>query len=259
MKRDFGLTMLLTLYVLLSMVSIVSIIVFQTSPPMILTPIGTLLGLAFALTHASRRRGWRDALLLAGLVFAVSLAFESVGVATGWPYGPYHYTNMLGPKFLGLVPYLIPMAWFGTMYPSFVIADRVFSGRGWNRALLVATAGGVIMTAWDVVMDPMMVLGGHWVWEIEGPYFGIPLLNFFGWWLTTFICFALYLWLRPRTVSERPDLDRLAVVSYLIATLTSVLICIGGGQLGGPGLAGLFATAPWWLLGWRATQRTRET
>jgi uncharacterized membrane protein len=59
------------------------------------------------------------------LVCAVSLLFESVGVATGLVYDPYHYTNKLGPLFLGLVPYLIPMAWFMMSYPSFVIADRL--------------------------------------------------------------------------------------------------------------------------------------
>ena len=46
-------------------------------------------------------------------------------MATGWVYGPYHYTDQLGPKFLGLVPYLIPVAWFMMSYPSFVIADRL--------------------------------------------------------------------------------------------------------------------------------------
>ncbi|NTW35817.1 MAG: carotenoid biosynthesis protein, partial [Syntrophobacteraceae bacterium] len=42
------------------------------------------------------------------------------------------------------------------------------------------------MTAWDVMMDPMMVRGQHRVWEADSAYFGIPLQNFWGWWLTTF-------------------------------------------------------------------------
>ena len=80
--------------------------------PMYLTPLITLVGFIFGLLHASQREGWTNTLRLLALVFGVSLLFESVGVATGWIYGPYHYTDKLGPLFLGLVPYLIPVAWF---------------------------------------------------------------------------------------------------------------------------------------------------
>jgi uncharacterized membrane protein len=254
MKRNPILYTFLVLYGLFSLFSIISIVAFHVSPPMWLTPLGSLVGLVFAFLHASHRRGWRDALLLAALVFVISMLFESIGVATGWPYGPYHYTNMLGPKFLGLVPYLIPIAWFNTMYPSFVIADRLFPQPGWKNALVVSALGGVIMTAWDVVMDPMMVMGGHWVWESQGPFFGIPLLNFFGWWLTTFLSFLLYLVFRSRRGETRLTFDKLAVTSYGITTLTSVIICLFGGYLGGPGLAGLFAVLPWIVLGWKASR-----
>lgn len=63
----------------------------QLANPM-LTLITTLLGFAFALTHASLRRDWRAALTLFLVSFVVSLSFESIGVATGLVYGPYHYT-----------------------------------------------------------------------------------------------------------------------------------------------------------------------
>ncbi len=80
---------------------------------------------------------------------------------------------MLGPKFLGLVPYLIASAWFMMMYPSFVIADRLFplGLSRIQRMLVVAATGGVIITAWDFVMDPIMVKAGNWVWETQGTYF----------------------------------------------------------------------------------------
>lgn len=71
---------------------------------MIFTSLSTVVAFIFALLHAGWRMGWRKALLLLGLSFGISLAYESIGVATGYVYGPYHYTDRLGPKFLGLVP-----------------------------------------------------------------------------------------------------------------------------------------------------------
>jgi uncharacterized membrane protein len=237
---------LLILYALITIYSIAGR-PLGIAPAGIITPLVTLAGFAFAMLHAGQREGWNRAEGLLALVFGVSLLFESVGVATGWVYGPYHYTEQLGPKFLGLVPLLIPVAWFMMSYPSFVIADRLIpSGwKRWQRLLSVAAIGGLVMTAWDVIMDPIMVAGGNWVWDTQGAYFGIPLQNFWGWWLTIFTTFALYLWLFGK--GARPaeaGFDRLAVGSYLVAGVGIVVIALVSGT-GGLALIGFFAMSPW--------------
>lgn len=245
---------LLALYAALTALPLIGLVI-GTGPMGFMTPVTTLVGLTFALLHAGQRLGWRRALLLLGSVFLVSLAFESVGVATGWVYGPYHYTEKLGPRFLGLVPYLIPAAWFMMGYPSFVIADWLVP-TGWKRAarlIGVAAVGGLAMTAWDVIMDPLMVAGGHWAWEVEGAYFGIPLQNFWGWWLTVFTSFAVYLLLAGK--GSRPTLagfDRLVMLSYLVTAggVFSVALVAGAGGLA---LVGFFAMTPWFVAGWLRT------
>lgn len=255
MKRI--LMILLALYALMTAYSVVSVL-SGGIPPYFLTPLTTLTGFAFALLHAAARHGWRQALLMLAVVFVVSLTFESVGVATGWVYGPYHYTDKLGPRFLGLVPYLIPVAWFMMMYSSYVIADRLTpsSWRCWPRALAVGLAGGVAMTAWDVVMDPMMVAAGHWVWEVEGAYFGIPLQNFFGWWLTTFVALTLYLVLgKGAKNASSPASDRLAIVSYLVTGLGAVVVALAYNPA--IGLTGVMALTPWVIAGWLRTSDNR--
>lgn len=242
---------LLTLYALLTAYSVVSIALGRM-PSHFITPLTTLAGCLFALLHAAGRETWRRALLLLALVFVVSLLFESVGVATGLVYGPYHYTDKLGPKFLGLVPYLIPAAWFMMSYPSFVIADRLVPStwKRWPRLLTVSAVGGLAMTAWDLVMDPVMVYNGHWVWEVEGAYHGIPLQNFLGWWVTVFTTYALYLLVsgreaKPAAVAS----DRLAVASYLLTALGLILPTLlrGWGEMA---LIGIFAMFPWAAAGW---------
>jgi len=221
------------------------------APSFIITPLVTICGFAFALAHAAQRESGKQALWLLALVFVVSLLFESVGVATGWVYGYYHYSGQLGPKFLGLVPYLIPAAWFMMSYPSFVIADKLVPSdwKIWQRVLGMAAVGGLAMTAWDVIMDPIMVSGGYWIWDKGGAYFGIPLQNFWGWWLTVFATFALYLWLfRKGTRTPEIGSDWQALVSYLVTGLSIIIVSLLNGA-GGLALIGFFTMMPWVVAG----------
>jgi uncharacterized membrane protein len=224
--------------------------------PWIITPLSTLLAFGFAFLHAGQRYGWKKAALLLVIVFLTGLTFESIGVATGLVYGPYHYTDKLGPMFLNLVPYLIPIAWFMMIYPSLVIAEGLFQGKG-NlskiQCLAVSALSGVIMTAWDMVMDPVMVLGKHWIWEVEGPYFGIPIQNFVGWWLTTTVSILLFYlitaFLKPKPANtEIPA--RWSVLGYLVTGGSTIMSAIIGG-LDGPALIGVFVMLPWIILGWK--------
>jgi putative membrane protein len=250
----------LSLFALLTTLMVVRMALGQTNPPWA-TLACTLTCFIFAILHASTRLGWKQALTLIVLCFGISLLFESVGVATGWVYGPYHYSDKLGVKFLGLVPYLIPLAWIMMMYPSFLMA-RWLTPRlncRWLKVLSLAGVGGLIMTAWDLTMDPLMVYGGHWVWEVQGAYFGVPVQNFWGWWLTTFVTFAVFLLLWPSQLdSPRANQnmsarwDRWAFLSFLVTGLGNGVAAVVYG-LSGPALVGLFSMGPWLLLAWWKT------
>jgi len=216
-----------------------------------LTPVNTVVLFIFALLHGLQRFGWKRILMMFVTVSAVSLAFESVGVATGKIYGGYHYTDQLGPKFLGLVPYLIPIAWFMMMYASYLMADLIipagYGGR-FGRLLLVAAVSGVAMTAWDLSMDPMMVGGGHWIWETPGAYFGIPLQNFLGWWVTTFAALMVYLILADFLFRKPVDIEAVpvswAIYAYTILGISTIWVDYIF-DLAGPATVGLFAMLPW--------------
>lgn len=247
-----GTAAVLIVYVGLTVYAVISVIAGWPMGSW-LTPVNTLTGFAFSILHAGQRYGWKSALVLLLSVFLVSLGLESLGVATGLVYGPYHYTDQLGVKFLGLVPLLIPVAWFMMMYPATVMAELIISHKKhdtlWMRILTAALAG-FIMTAWDVAMDPMMVRAGHWVWEVQGAFFGVPVQNYFGWWLTSFLSIGVFL--LGTMKMKRPEKGipaRWAVISYTTQASATIITDAFIG-LSGAGMAGFFAMLPWIIIGW---------
>jgi uncharacterized membrane protein len=151
----------------------------------------TLVFVIFALLHCTAVEGLRFTAVFFAVSAIVSYLMEEIGVRTGLIYGAYHYSDLLGVK-LGHVPLLIPLAWFMMIYPSWMVAKALLSGvniRSFSGVTALATVAAVVMTAWDVVMDPGMAAGGNWVWEHGGAYFGVPRRNYLGWLLTTFLVY----------------------------------------------------------------------
>jgi uncharacterized membrane protein len=56
--------------------------------------------------------------------------------------------------------------------------------RGQTAVRRVALASFILL-AWDLALDPAMSSATkYWEWGDTGPYYGMPLLNLFGWYLT---------------------------------------------------------------------------
>lgn len=124
--------------------------------------------------------GWRQTIIAFGIVAFTTWTIEFIGSSTGVPFGEYDYTSRLQPQ-IGHVPLLIPLAWF-MMLPSAWVVTSLIVGKS-NKLAYIAMSG-VAITAWDLFLDPQMVDWGFWVWENPAGYFGIPWVNYFGWWLT---------------------------------------------------------------------------
>jgi putative membrane protein len=151
----------------------------------------TIIGvLAFATAsgfhaYAAFGRSFIFKFLLIALI--ATLVIEVLGVKTGFPFGTYEYDlERLGGSILG-VPVLIPFAWFMMLYPCWLISRDLFKSR-----YLAILTGALLMSTWDLYLDPQMVNEGYWVWFVDGTATKeIPLTNFFGWFLSTAVIFTL--------------------------------------------------------------------
>lgn len=152
-----------------------------------------VLGLVPALWHMKLVQGWRATGVLMILCLVIAGGVELLGTTTGYPFGAYSYTDRLGPKFLGHVPYLIPPSWFMMLYPSLHLAFALGVPRKG-----VPFVSALLLTWWDVAMDPAVTTGyTYWVWHQEGAFYGVPFVNWVGWCLTGWVISVVYLWFVP--------------------------------------------------------------
>ncbi|MFB6247310.1 MAG: bisanhydrobacterioruberin hydratase CruF [Salinibacter sp.] len=129
----------------------------------------------------------------------IGAASELIGTSGIWtisgvslPFGEYQYTEWLGPKIAGHVPYFIPPSWFAMSIVSLDLARRATSGR-WTPLLL----GTVFMVLWDVSLDPAMNRAfPFWNYGADGFFYGMPLSNWIGWFGVTLVIMLGYEWMR---------------------------------------------------------------
>lgn len=154
----------------------------------------------FVVIHGLRRMGWRTLTVFFVIAFVVSWCYESLSIATGFPFGHYYYSEKLGPQ-LGTVSLFIMPAYFAMCYLSWhlahILLDKFDQNADRVQKFAIPVLAAFIMVMWDFSMDPARsTIDQSWVWRDGGSYFGVPFSNFLGWFLcvyTIFQIFALYL------------------------------------------------------------------
>jgi uncharacterized membrane protein len=157
---------------------------------------------------------------------------ESVSLRTGFPFGHYYFTDVMGPKIFEL-PVLLALAYLGIGYVAWILAllilgnaDKPIHG---IYVVALPLLAGLIMVTWDLSMDPAWsMLDRAWIWQDGGAYFGVPVSNFFGWFFTAYLYYqAFALYCRANPIPAAPSRQRFwvpVIVLYAVCALGNTLI-----------------------------------
>lgn len=146
-------------------------------------------------------------LLSFALILAGGYASEWLGITTGFPFGSYHYSDVLGLSLFG-VPVAMSMAWAGVMITCLLLAD---TSSIWHRAWQT----GLACVLLDLVLDPVAVRLGLWTWHQPGAWFGIPYTNFLGWFGVSYVLSLLL----PHPLKLQPRVKQQALRLYQLLHL----------------------------------------
>jgi putative membrane protein len=179
-------------------------------------------------------------------IIVTSLAWlaESIGHSTGFPFGSYVYTTKLQPQLAG-VPLLIPLAWMMMLPPAWAVGSLLSKSR-----LGLIGISALAMTAWDLFLDPQMVAWGFWEWQQPGYYFGIPLVNYLGWFVVSAAISALAI---PPALPILP-LFAVYIITWILQTIGQFFFW----DLAGPAAIGFIGMGIFVYLGLMKVSRRPE-
>lgn len=154
--------------------------------------------------------GRNTTLFILPIFIGLTYFIEGFGIATGFPYGHFYYTELLGFKLFGLVPWPVPFAFIPLLIGCYVIA-RQFMQTPWKLILFSAS----LLVLFDLVLDPALVLLNIWVWLTPGIYYSVPVTNFLGWFFTGLITSSVLYLLFPKNQGELSPAPPMVSVSLL--------------------------------------------
>lgn len=152
---------------------------------------------------AIRHWGIHQARRWAIMVCLISGTVETCGALTGFPFGHYVYSDVLGTKLFDTLPLVIPFAWLAILTPCTFIIRTLYP---YASHFIHAGAAGILATMIDWILEPYAVdIKGYWRWmDSEGQALTfIPLQNYFSWWL---LSTGLIFFLSPKELRKSPDL-----------------------------------------------------
>ncbi|HSX30466.1 MAG TPA: carotenoid biosynthesis protein [Candidatus Saccharimonadales bacterium] len=199
--------------------------------------IATYLPLLLVAIHAYWTLGAARGLMFIGLAGFVGFMAEAISLNHGTLFGG-NYTYRAGAGMvIAKVPLSIIVYWAVFIYIGYwLVTSSLYwlnkrkPAEGHSSLRLLAPlviADGLAVTAMDLLMDPVSTRAGSWSWQDGGPYFGVPIGNFVGWFIITIIVtglFRTFEYYRPLAKPRRNhSIYLLPVLGYLLVGLDFLL------------------------------------
>ena len=201
----------IALLVIMHLVGIVGLHSSNADSFAALTPVNLLV--AFLVITPFYTSAWKKLLSFFLVSFVIGMLVEIMGVQTGYPFGTYHYTSILGLSIAG-VPLMIGLNWF-------LLAAGILSGV--NRIVHAASiffksfCSAFLMTGLDFLIEPFAIKYRLWVWESSA----VPVQNYLAWFFISFLIFLLGFQLLPK--EKNKVAGWLIVILYMFFGLNLLL------------------------------------
>lgn len=126
--------------------------------------------------------GLEKFLILVFVLSVYALAMETMALITGFPYSSFYYSDLIGYKIGGYIPYTVPFAYL----PIFLGCLYLASTKTEDKLKLIISITLLVLIV-DLILDPAAVALHLWIYLTPAFFYGVPLTNFLGWIFTNIL------------------------------------------------------------------------
>jgi len=183
--------------------------------------------LALYLIAAIAHLGWKKTLLFTVIGYLIAFGSEYCSIHTGIPYGWYYYIDTTSNRELWIagVPFFDSLSYVFLAYCSYGTALLIVGPiKVWRYNLLiletlelrqsvkVLVLAALLQVFLDTIIDPVALQGGRWFlgqiygYREVGIHYGVPMSNYAGWLLVSFLMIRM-LQLIDASVGRRRSVD----------------------------------------------------
>jgi uncharacterized membrane protein len=166
-----------------------------------------LLAALTSLLALGKRLPFQNVAMAAALITVISGCILAVGTLSGIPFGPYLYSDLLGEKLMGVLPWSMPFVWMVVVVNARGVARLIM--RPWRKTnyygYWVIGFTCLLAVLLDLGLEPFAVfVKDYWIWPIARPvlhWYTAPWVNFLGWFVTTL---AILAFTTPWLINKQP-------------------------------------------------------
>jgi len=186
----------------------------------------------FLVFYSYKKYGTKRTIIYFLPMIIAALFIESAGVASGRYYYPGYiiYLSVVG----GGVPLVLVLAWSAMLFLFLNmgkhVVSRFYSKENKIQIFLISFVAGFFSLCIDLIQDPLAHHNNWWVWEetlAEANFYGVPILNFIGWFILIFYMTFTTILIERSSFSE----NRKLLLSISSIAITGILIFITHGLI----------------------------
>lgn len=148
------------------------------------------------LASLTRQLPAQNVLLAAVIIGVVGAVAHGVGAVTAIPFGPFIFSDNMGPKFFRTLAWPMPALWIIIIFNSRGVARLIL--RPWrklkNYGFWLIGITTLLVVLFDLAMEPFASQSArYWFWlptTFPVTWQGMPLTNSLGWLLTSLLILA---------------------------------------------------------------------
>lgn len=175
-----------------------------------------------ALLSLAQRLPLQNVLTAGLLIFSISGIIVGIATATGVPFGPLVFSDIMGMRFFDAVPWTVPVLWIVIIITGRGVARLMM--RPWRRTnyygfwVMGITASLAVL--FDLGLEPFAVSVKHyWMWRpnlASLQWHMAPWVNFLSWFVTALAIVIFTLpWLINKQPVKRP-MDYLPLMQWML-------------------------------------------